>query len=180
MMENDLEEIIIEEQEIKDIIKRLGEQITKDYQGKELVVIGMLKGATPFMMDLIKEIKIPLQIDFMQISSYHGGTTSTNIVFKKDIELNVMGKHVIVVDDIIDSGITMREVMHLFATRKVASIEAACLLDKPSGRRIDFNAKYVGKTIPGGFVVGYGLDYDEYYRNLPYVAILSPRIYEKK
>lgn len=179
-MKNDFEKILVDEKEIKEIVKRLGKQISKDYQGKELVIIGMLKGATPFMMDLIKEIDIPIQIDFMQISSYHGGTTSTNVVFKKDIEINVYNKHVIVVDDIIDSGITMKEVMDLFATRKVKSIEVACFLDKPSGRRIEFTPKYVGKTIPGGFVVGYGLDYDEYYRNLPFVAILNKSVYENK
>ena len=178
-MENEFEKIIITKEQIKEIVQRLGKQISLDYKGKDLVVIGMLKGAMPFMMDLIKEITIPIQIDFMQISSYHGGTTSANIVFKKDIEINVMNKHVIIVDDIVDSGITMNEVMSLFATRKIASFEAACLIDKASGRRLDFKPKYVGTTIEGGFVVGYGLDYDERYRNLPYVAILSKKIYEK-
>lgn len=177
-MQNDFKKILITEEEIKAMVKRLGEQITKDYQGKDLVVVGMLKGGLPFMMDLIKEIKLPLVIDFMQISSFHGGRVATNLVFKKDIELNVCDKHVIIVDDIVDSARTIAEVMKLFATRKVASIEVACLLDKPSGRLVEFTPKYVGGIVPDEFVVGYGLDYKDLYRNVPYIAVLKNEIYE--
>lgn len=176
-MINDFKKILITENQIKDIVKRLGEQITKDYAGKEVVVVGMLKGGIPFMMDLIKEIKLPIIIDFMQISSFHGGRVATNLVFKKDIEINVAGKHVIIVDDIIDSARTIVEVFRLFETRKVASIEAACLLDKPSGRVVEFKAKYAGTLVPDEFVVGYGLDYQDLYRNVPYIAVLKDEIY---
>ena len=176
-MINDFKKILITENQIKDIVKRLGEQITNDYAGKEVVVVGMLKGGIPFMMDLIKEIKLPIIIDFMQISSFHGGRVATNLVFKKDIEINVAGKHVIIVDDIIDSARTIVEVFRLFETRKVASIEAACLLDKPSGRVVEFEAKYAGTLVPDEFVVGYGLDYQDLYRNVPYIAVLKDEIY---
>lgn len=177
-MENKFDKILVTHEEILQICKRLGQQISEDYKGKELVVVGMLKGGAPFMMELIKNITVPLTIDFMQISSFHGGVTATNLVFKKDIETNVCNKHVIIVDDIVDSARTIAEVMRLFDTRKVASIEVACLLDKPSGRLVEFNPKYIGTTVPDAFVVGYGLDYKEYYRNLPFVAILSEEVYK--
>ena len=173
----DLKEILVSAEEIQSICKRLGKQISDDYRGKDLVVVGMLKGGIPFMMDLIKNIDIPLTIDFMQISSFHGGTVATNLVFKKDIETNVHNKHVIIVDDIVDSARTIAEVLRLFETRKVASIEVACLLDKPSGRMVEFTPKYVGTLVPDAFVVGYGLDYKEYYRNLPVVGVLKEEVY---
>lgn len=177
-MENNFEKILFTAEQIQDLIKAMAEKINKDYAGEEVIIIGLLKGATPFMMDLIKYIDLPCQIDFMQISSYNGGTSSTNVIFKKDIEINVIDKHVIIVDDICDSGITMNEVLNIFHGRKTKSLEFACLLDKPSRRRIEITPKYIGTTIPDGFVVGYGLDYKEYYRNLPYIAILSPEVYE--
>lgn len=175
-MMNDFKKILISKEEIENITKKMGEQITKDYQGKELVVVGMLKGGIPFMMDLIKHINLPLVIDFMQISSFQG-RVATNLVFKKDIETNVADKHVIIVDDIVDSGRTIKEVLKLFETRKVASIEVACLLDKPSGRLVEFTPKYFGAYVPDEFVVGYGLDYNDYYRNVPFVAVLKDEIY---
>ena len=176
-MMNDFKKILITEEEIQKLIKELGAKITNDYKGKEVVVVGMLKGGLPFMMDLIKEIKIPVIIDFMQISSFHGGRVATNLVFKKDVETNVAGKHVIIVDDIIDSARTIVEVFKLFETRKVASIEAACLLNKPEGRVVEFTPKYFCSYVPNEFVVGYGLDYNEYYRNLPFIAVLKNEIY---
>lgn len=176
-MMNDFKTILFTEEEIQILVRQLGERITKDYEGKEVVVVGMLKGGIPFMMDLIKNIKIPLTIDFMQISSFHGGRVATNLVFKKDIETNVAGKHVIIVDDIVDSARTITEVLKLFETRKVASIEVACLLDKPEGRIVEFTPKYVCTLVPNEFVVGYGLDYNELYRNLPFVAVLKDEIY---
>lgn len=175
---NDIKEILVSKEQIQEICVRLGKQISEDYKGKELVVVGMLKGGMPFMMDLIKNIDIPMIMDFMQISSFHGGTVATNLVFKKDIETNVHNKHVIIVDDIVDSARTIAEVMRLFETRKVASIEVACLLDKPSGRMVEFQPKYVGAIVPDAFVVGYGLDYQEYYRNLPFVGVLKEDVYK--
>lgn len=176
-MMNDFKKILFTEEEIQNLIKELGERITNDYRGKDVVVVGMLKGGIPFMVDLIKHIKIPVTIDFMQISSFHGGRVATNLVFKKDIETNVADKHVIIVDDIVDSARTITEVFRLFETRKVASIEVACLLDKPSGRVVEFEPKYACTLVPDEFVVGYGLDYNEYYRNLPFIAVLKDEIY---
>lgn len=177
-MINDIKKILVSEQEIQDICKRLGKQISEDYKGKDVVVVGMLKGGIPFMMDLLKNVSIHVVMDFMQISSFHGGRTATNLVFKKDIELNVADKHVIIVDDIVDSGRTIKEVFRLFETRKVASIECACLLDKPSGRQVEFQPKYFGTLVPDEFVVGYGLDYDDYYRNLPFIGVLKEEVYK--
>lgn len=177
-MDNAVKKVLVSEEEIKQICKKLGEDISRDYEGKELVVVGMLKGCTPFMMELIKYITIPMKMDFMQITSYHGGTHSNNIVFKKDIEMNVANKHVIIVDDIIDTGKTITEVLSIFKTRKVASIELACLLDKPEGRVVDYTPKYSGKIIPNEFVIGFGLDFDEYFRNLPYVGVLKEEMYQ--
>jgi len=171
--------ILVSEEEIKQIAKRLGEQISKDYNEKDLVIVGMLKGCTPFMMDLIKEIKIPVLIDFIQVSSYHGGTKSTdNVVFKKDIDTPIEGKHVLLVDDILDTARTITNVLSIFADRGAASIELCCMLDKPEGRLVPYEPKYSGKTIPNEFVIGYGLDYNEYYRNLPYVAIVKDEVYK--
>lgn len=177
-MNEAVKKVLVSEQEIKEICERLGAQISKDYEGKELVVVGMLKGCAPFMMDLIKYITVPMRMDFMQITSYHGGTESNTVVFKKDIEMNVAGKHVIIVDDIIDTGKTIMEVFNIFKTRRVASIELACLLDKPEGRVVEYNPKYVGTTIPKEFVIGYGLDFDELYRNLPFVGVLKEEYYQ--
>jgi hypoxanthine phosphoribosyltransferase len=177
-MMNDIKKILVTEEEIQEMCKKLGQQISEEYKGKEVVVVGMLKGGIPFMMDLLKYITIPVIIDFMQISSFHGGRTATNLVFKKDIETNVANKHVIIVDDIVDSARTIKEVFRLFATRHVASIECACLLDKPSGRVVEFTPKYVGTLVPNEFVVGYGLDYDDYYRNLPFIGVLKEEIYK--
>ena len=177
-MNEAVKKVLVSEQEIKEICERLGAQISKDYEGKELVVVGMLKGCAPFMMELIKHITIPMRMDFMQITSYHGGTESNTVVFKKDIEMNVAGKHVIIVDDIIDTGKTIMEVLNIFKTRRVASIELACLLDKPEGRVVEYNPKYVGTTIPKEFVIGYGLDFDELYRNLPFVGVLKEEYYQ--
>ena len=177
-MENAVKKVLVSEEEIKKICKRMGEEISRDYAGKELIVIGMLKGCAPFMMELIKHITIPMKMDFMQITSYHGGTESNNIVFKKDIEMNVADKHVIIVDDIIDTGKTITEVLSIFKTRKVASIELACLFDKPEGRVVDYSPKYCGTVIPKEFVIGFGLDFDEYFRNLPYVGVLKEEMYQ--
>lgn len=173
-----VKKVLISEEEIATITKKLGEIISKDYAGKELVVIGMLKGAMPFMMDLIKNITIPLEMDFIQTSSYHGGTSSTEVMFKKDVDTPVSGKHVLLVDDVVDTAKTITKVLEIFKGRGAASIELCCLLDKIEGRVIPYEPKYAGVVIPNEFVIGYGLDYNEYYRNLPYVAIVKEEVYK--
>lgn len=171
--------VLVSEDEIKEICRKLGEKITADYMGKELVIVGMLKGAMPFMMELVKNIKLPLEMDFIQTSSYHGGTTSsTAVIFKKDITTNVVDKHVLLIDDVADTAKTITKVLDIFAGRGALSIELCCLLDKPGGRVVPYEPKYVGKVIPNEFVIGYGLDYNEYYRNLPYVAVVKDEVYK--
>lgn len=171
--------VLVEENEIKQICKELGERITKDYEGKDLVVIGMLKGAMPFMMELIKHIKLPMNIDFIQTSSYHGGTQSSScVLFKKDVDTNICGKHILLVDDVIDTARTITKVLDIFKDRGAASLELCCLLDKPEGRVVEYDAKYIGKKIPNEFVIGFGLDFDELYRNLPYVAVVKEEVYK--
>lgn len=171
--------VLVSEDEIAEIAKQLGERISADYKGKELVLVGMLKGAMPFMMELAKRITIPVEMDFIQTSSYHGGTSSTTaVMFKKDIETNVVGKHVLLIDDVVDTAKTITKVLDVFKNRGALSIELCCLLDKPEGRVVPYEAKYVGKVIPNEFVIGYGLDYNEYYRNLPYIAVVKDEVYK--
>lgn len=174
-----VKKVLVSEEEIAEITKRLGEIISTDYAGKELVLVGMLKGAMPFMMDLAKNITLPLEMDFIQTSSYHGGTSSsTAVMFKKDIDTNVLDKHVLLVDDVVDTAKTITKVLEIFKGRGAASIELCCLLDKPEGRVVPYEAKYVGKVIPNEFVIGYGLDYNEHYRNLPYVGVVKDEVYK--
>ena len=171
--------VLVNEEEIVKMCKELGEKITKDYMDKDLVVVGMLKGATPFMMELIKHIKLPINIDFIQTSSYHGTTQSSAcVLFKKDIDTDIREKHVLLVDDVIDTARTITKVIDVFKDRGALSLELCCLLDKPEGRVVEYEAKYVGKVIPNEFVIGYGLDYNELYRNLPYVAVVKDEVYK--
>ena len=174
-----VKKVLVSEEEIAEITKRLGKIISTDYAGKELVLVGMLKGAMPFMMDLAKNITLPLEMDFIQTSSYHGGTSSsTAVMFKKDIDTNVLDKHVLLVDDVVDTAKTITKVLEIFKGRGAASIELCCLLDKPEGRVVPYEAKFVGKVIPNEFVIGYGLDYNEHYRNLPYVGVVKDEVYK--
>lgn len=174
-----VKKVLVSEEEIAEITKRLGKIISTDYAGKELVLVGMLKGAMPFMMDLAKNITLPLEMDFIQTSSYHGGTSSsTAVMFKKDIDTNILDKHVLLVDDVVDTAKTITKVLEIFKGRGAASIELCCLLDKPEGRVVPYEAKYVGKVIPNEFVIGYGLDYNEHYRNLPYVGVVKDEVYK--
>ena len=174
-----VKKVLVSEEEIAEITKRLGKIISTDYAGKELVLVGMLKGAMPFMMDLAKNITLPLEMDFIQTSSYHGGTSSsTAVMFKKDIDTNVLDKHVLLVDDVVDTAKTITKVLEIFKGRGAASIELCCLSDKPEGRVVPYEAKYVGKVIPNEFVIGYGLDYNEHYRNLPYVGVVKDEVYK--
>ena len=178
-LRDDVCEILISEEELKEICQRLGSQISKDYEGKKLLLISVLKGAVVFMSDLLKGITCDCVIDFMSVSSYSGTKTTGVVKFKKDIDINPEGCDILIVEDILDSGITLSYLRNVLLDRNAASIKICTLLDKPANRRADIKADYVGKVIPDAFVVGYGLDYDEKYRNLPFVGILSPKVYEK-
>lgn len=179
-MHNFIEEILLTNQEIVKISEKLGKEITNDYQGKKPLLIGLLKGSVPFMAELIKHIDIDMEMDFMVASSYTGTHSSGTVTITKDTSISVKGRDVVIVEDIVDSGLTIREVKNLLKDRGVNSVSVACLLDKPSGRTVDnVFPEYVGKVIPNKFVVGFGLDYDELYRNLDYVGVLKKSVYEK-
>lgn len=176
-MEKDVKSILVSEQELKQICKRLGEQITRDYEGKNLLVVSVLKGSIMFMADLLREIKCHCQIDFLSVSSYSGTKTTGVVKFKKDLDIDPDGMDILIVEDILDSGVTLSYLSGVLMGRNANSIKICTLLDKPVNRRADIKADYIGKTIPDEFVIGYGLDYDEKYRNLPYVGILDPSVY---
>ncbi len=176
-MHNDIKKVLVNEQQLDAITTKLAKQINKDYKDKELIVIGMLKGAVPFMSDLVKKITLPIKIDFMQVSSYHG-TTSGELVFKKDIEENIENKDVIIVEDIVDTAKTLTAVLEFLNKKNPNSLEIVTLLDKPEGRLVELQPKYIGLTIPNEFVIGYGLDFDEMYRNLPYIGVLKEEKYK--
>ena len=179
MNKNDISKVLVSEDELKQICKDLGEKITKDYSGKKLLLVSVLKGAVVFMSDLLREIKCDCIIDFMAVSSYSGVKTTGVVKFKKDLDINPDGMDILLIEDILDSGITLSYLKNLLLARNAASIKVCALLDKPGNRQSDIKADYVGKVIPDEFVVGYGLDYDEKYRNLPFVGILSPEVYNK-
>ena len=168
-MERDLQKVLIAEEEIRIKVRELGEIITRDYQGQELLVVGILKGSVVFMGDLIREIKLPLQIDFMEVSSYGGKTTESSgaVRILKDLERNVEGQNILIVEDIIDTGLTLSYLLDILRARKPGSIKVCTFLNKPSRRKVNLQADYNGYDIPDEFVVGYGLDYGEHYRNLP-------------
>ncbi|NLN46926.1 MAG: hypoxanthine phosphoribosyltransferase [Clostridiaceae bacterium] len=168
-----LGETLISKEEIADICKELGRRITEDYAGKQVFLIGVLKGAFVFLADLARNIDLPVDMDFISVSSYGGGTQSTGVVrIIKDVDQNIAGKHVIVVEDIVDSGLTLNHLKQLLSTRKPASIALCTAFDKPERRKVPIEVEYVGRRIPDEFIVGYGLDYDGIYRNLPEVRIL--------
>ncbi len=176
--ENELKSVLLTEEEIKEIVKRLGDEITSDYKDKNLLVVSVLKGSVMIMADLLREIKLPLKIDFMSVSSYGSGTASSGTVkIIKDLDINLSGYDILIVEDILDSGATLSSLKEILLTRKPASVKICTFLDKPDRRKANIKADYVGAVIPDEFVVGYGLDYDEKYRNLPYVGILSPSVY---
>ena len=179
-MERDVESILISTEELKQICKKLGEQITRDYAGKKLLVVSVLKGAVVFMADLLREIKCDCLIDFISVSSYSGTKTTGVVKFKKDLDIDPDGMDILIVEDILDSGITLSYLSGVLMGRNANSIKICTLLDKPANRKADVKADYVGKVIPDAFVIGYGLDYDEKYRNLPYIGILKPSVYEQK
>ncbi|HAL63891.1 MAG TPA: hypoxanthine phosphoribosyltransferase [Clostridiales bacterium] len=178
-MHQDLEKILVTEQEISKLVKRIANEINADLKGEPLLVIIILKGSTPFAMDLIKHLDMNVEIDFMQVSSYGKSTSSSGFInLKKDIEQDITGKNILIVEDIIDSGNTLNKIKTLFQDRNAKSVRICTLLDKPSRRVVDVKVDYVGSEIPDEFVVGYGLDYNEQYRNLPYIGVLKRSVYE--
>ena len=176
----DIQEILLEKQDIKDIVKRVGAEITRDYADKNPLVIAVLRGAVVFMADIMRAIKCPLSIDFMAVSSYGDGVKSSGVVrIVKDLDTKIEGRHVIIVEDVLDSGLTLSYLVRMLKSRNPASIEIAAFLVKDiEGKRPAVDPRYVGTHVPDKFVVGYGLDYAERYRNLPFVGVLKPSVYE--
>lgn len=180
-MNQDIERVLIGEAEIQSKIREIAAILTEEYKDHFPLVVGVLKGALPFMADLIKNMDTYLEIDFMDVSSYHGGTVSSGEVkILKDLDTSVEGRDILIVEDIIDSGLTLKYLVDLFHYRKANSIKIVTLLDKPEGRKVDLKADLSGFIIPNEFVVGFGLDYEEKYRNLPYIGVLKPEVYSKE
>lgn len=178
-LNNDISKVLVSEEELKKINQRLGAQITEDFKDKNLLVVGILKGSIYFMTDLTRYIDLPLKIDFLAVSSYGSGTKSSGAVkIEKDIDINLEGCDILIVEDILDSGRTLNYVCELLRSRGPKSISIATLLDKPERRVVDLTPDYVGCDVPDEFVVGYGLDYDQKYRNLSYIGALKRKIYE--
>jgi hypoxanthine phosphoribosyltransferase len=172
-LERAVGEILIDEETLAARVAELGAEVSADYQGRDLLLIGVLKGAVFFMADLMRHLTVPCEVDFMAISSYGDSTDSSGVVrILKDLDINMEGRHVLVVEDIIDSGLTLSYLMRNLESREPATLEVCALLTKPARREIDVPVRYVGFEIPNRFVVGYGLDFAERYRNLPYVAVL--------
>ncbi|HZK44431.1 MAG TPA: hypoxanthine phosphoribosyltransferase [Syntrophomonadaceae bacterium] len=179
-MNQNLADILYSQIEIMDKVEELGKQIEGDYKGKDLLVIGILKGAFVFMADLVRKIDLPMGIDFMAVSSYGSAAISSGEVkIVKDLDHSIKDKHILIVEDIVDTGLTLKYIKQILSKREPKSIKICCLLDKPSRRIADVYPEYVGFSIPDEFVVGYGLDFDEKYRNIPEVCILKPAAYEK-
>ena len=170
-------EVLIEEDALQERVAALGQELSADYAGRDLLLIGVLKGAVFFMADLMRHITVPCEVDFMAISSYGASTDSSGVVrILKDLDINIEGRDVLVVEDIIDSGLTLSYLMRNLEAREPASLEICALLTKPDRREMDVPVRYVGFEIPDRFVIGYGLDFAERYRNLPYVAVLSDQL----
>ena len=179
-MLQDIKEVLFSEEAINKRVKELASRISEDYKGKELLVVGVLKGSVIFAAELIKNITIPCQIDFMAVSSYGDSSETTGVVrILKDLDSEISGKHIIIVEDIVDRGITLNYLSNYLKSRNASSVEIVSLLTKPSRRKVDIDCKYVGFETPDEFLVGYGLDYAEKYRNLPFVGILKREVYEK-
>ena len=178
MLEQDIERVFFSEEDLKKRVAEIAAEINRDYAGKEPMLISVLRGSFVFMADLIRKIEVPCTVDFMAVSSYGRGTTSSGQVqITKDLSDDIEGKDIIVVEDILDSGNTLSYLLQLLQARKPASMKLCTLLDKPDRRVKEVHVDYTGFTIPDEFVVGYGLDYAEKYRNLPYIGILKPRVY---
>ncbi len=180
-MDNDILKVLLSEEQIKNRIQELGEELTREYADKNPIVIGVLKGVVVFYADMIREIKIPCQMDFMCVSSYHGTESTGRTMVSKDVASDIYGRHVLILEDIFDTGNSLEFITNHLMNKKPASLKICTLLDKPERRKPGVTVKcdWVGFTIPNEFVVGYGLDFNEHYRNLPYVGILKPEVYEK-
>lgn len=179
-MTQDISKILINEEQLREKVQALGAQISKDYAGKKLLVLGVLKGSFVFMADLIRAITIPCQVEFMAVSSYHSGVKTSGVVkIIKDIDINPEDFNILVVEDILDSGLTLSYLKELLMQRGASGLKIAALLDKPARRQAQISPDYCGFEVPDEFLVGYGLDYAEHYRNLPYVGVLDPSVYSK-
>ena len=178
-MRADIDHVLVDEEQINAITKKLGEQISNDYKGKNLLLVSILKGAVVFLSDLMRNISIDCNIDFMVVSSYGSGTKTSGVVkIVKDLDLNLANYDVLIVEDILDSGLTLSYIVEMLKGRNPSSIKICTFLDKPDRRTADIKADYVGMAVPDEFVVGYGLDYNEKYRNLPFVGVLKEEIYK--
>lgn len=180
-MENDIQEVLLSEEQIQTRIAELGEELSREYAGKDPIIVGVLKGVVVFYSDMVRKIKVPCQMDFMWISSYQGTNSTGQMVVKRDVSADVKGRHVLILEDIFDTGNSLDFTYRHLLAKEPASLKICTLLDKPDRRKpgITLKADYTGFTVPNAFVVGYGLDYNEHYRNLPYVGILKPEIYGK-
>ncbi|MCI6583487.1 MAG: hypoxanthine phosphoribosyltransferase [Mobiluncus porci] len=179
-MGNDLKKVLLTEQQIQDRLAQMAEVIDKDYAGHEILLVGVLRGAVMVMADLARKLHTPVQMDWMAVSSYGSGTKSSGVVrILKDLDTDIKDRHVLIVEDIIDSGLTLSWLEANLRTRGCASLNIATLLRKPDAAKTNITPRYVGFDIPNEFVVGYGLDYAEKYRNLPFVGLLAPHVYEK-
>ena len=179
MLDHDIQEILFTEDTLHARVKEMADQINRDFEGKDVIIVGILRGSFIFMADLLRCITLPCRVDFMSVSSYGKGTTSSGkLKIAKDMAEDITNAHVIVVEDIVDSGFTLSNLLKLLKSRNPASVHLCTLLNKPDRRTVDVHVDYTGFTIPDAFVVGYGLDYAEKYRNLPYIGILKPSVYE--
>ena len=176
---DDIEKVLISENELADIVKRLGKQISEDYRDKNLLMVSILKGSVIFMADLMRAIDIPCSIDFMAVSTYGDKTKSSGVVrILKDLDSSIEGKDILIVEDILDSGKTLNYIQELLLARNPNSIRICTLFDKPERREVDLYAEYIGAQVPNEFIVGYGLDYAQYYRNVPYIGVLKEEVYK--
>ena len=177
-MKNDIKNVILSQEELSEIVTTLGKKITEDYKGKNLMLVSILKGSILFMADLMRAIDIPCTIDFMAVSSYGSGTKTSGVVkIIKDLDSSIEGKDLLIVEDILDSGRTLSYIKEILLARNPKSIKICTLFDKPERREADIYADYIGSKVPNEFIVGYGLDFDEYYRNLPYIGALKESVY---
>lgn len=178
---NDIEQILFSQEQIQQIVQDMGAQISRDYEGKNLLMVSVLKGAVVFMADLMRAITVPCRIDFMSVSSYGSGVKTSGVVkIIKDLDIPLDGYDLLIVEDILDSGMTLSYLLEILKSRGPHSIRLCTLFDKPDRRKADIKADYTGAVVPDEFVVGYGLDYDEKYRNLPYLGVLKPEVYGGK
>lgn len=179
-MVEDIKEILLSEEQLHAKVKEMGAQISEDYRDKNLLMVSILKGSVIFMADLMREVTVPARIDFMSVSSYGSGVKSSGVVkIVKDLDIPLAGYDLLIVEDILDSGLTLHYIIDILRARKPRSVKICTLLDKPERRQVDVKTDYYGFHIPDEFVVGYGLDYDEKYRNLPFIGVLKPEVYAK-